>query len=498
MPDGQEAVNSAAAYGYLAAFAGTGLVLAAHVAAGGAAWAAWILILLPAMPLAAGVLGGWRAALAGFALAAGTLLAAIAVLPAPAVPPAIANAIAIVSGVSSAALAAIGSAYHRASRSSVDWQRKFTECQAHLRSILHTVPDATVVIDKNGIITSFNRAAIRQFGYPEAEAVGQNVRMLMPEPYRGEHDGYIQRYLGTGERRIIGIDRVVVGRRKDGSTFPMKLAVGEARLGDTVYFTGFIRDLTERAETEARLEEVQAELARLARLSEMGEMASTLAHELNQPLSAIANYVQGCTRLLRNIDEPLAARMREALAETARQSLRAGEIIRHLREFVERGETEKRPENLHNLIEEAGALALVGSRELGVRTMFELSGDAKLVMADRVQIQQILINLMRNAMEAMRDSERRELLVRTMPTGDGSVAVEIADTGPGVAEEIAAQLFKPFMTTKPGGMGIGLSISKRIIESHGGGLTMQRNGNGGATFRFTLPAIESEELAYDA
>jgi two-component system sensor kinase FixL len=364
--------------------------------------------------------------------------------------------------------------------------------EAHLRSILDTVLDATVVIEKDGTITSFNAAAVRQFGYTEAEVVGRNVRILMPEPYQREHDDYISRYLKTGEKRIIGIDRVVVGKRKDGSTFPMKLAVGEIRTGNKVFFTGFIRDLTEREESAARLQEIQGELARLARLNELGEMASTLAHELNQPLSAIANYAQGCTRLLRDMEDDLASKMREALEETSRQALRAGQIIRHLREFVTRGETDKAQEDIRKLVEEAGALALVGSRERGVRSVFEFGPDAKFVMVDGVQIQQVLINLMRNAMEAMRDSERRELRVQISLDENGWAAVEVADTGAGIPDEIAPQLFKPFTTTKPGGMGVGLSISKRIIESHGGRITVRKNESGGTTFRFTLPAIEDK------
>lgn len=366
------------------------------------------------------------------------------------------------------------------------------EREAHLTSILDTVLDATIVIDRQGTIVSFNTAAVRQFGYAAGEVIGRNVRILMPEPYQGQHDGYMQRYLATGEKRIIGTDRVVVGRRKDGSTFPMKLAVGEMKSGDSLYFTGFVRDLTEREESAARLQEVQGELARLARLNELGEMASTLAHELNQPLSAIANYAQGCTRLLRNAEDAPSLRVREALDEIARQSLRAGQIIRHLREFVMRGETEKQAEDIRKMVEEAGALALVGSRERGVRSVFEFRPGADLVLADRVQIQQVLINLMRNAMEAMSESERRELTIRTLPQEGGMVAVEVSDTGPGISEEVAARLFQPFVTSKAGGMGIGLSISKRIIESHGGTMEAHRSEQGGALFRFTLPAIDKE------
>ena len=361
--------------------------------------------------------------------------------------------------------------------------------EAHLQSLLDTVPDATVAIEVDGTMTSFNRAAVRQFGYEPAEVIGHNVSMLMPTPYREQHDAYLSRYMTTGEKRIIGIDRVVVGQRKDGSTFPMKLAVGETRSNGKTYFTGFIRDLTEREESAARLEAAQGELARLARLNELGEMASTLAHELNQPLSSIANYVQGCIRLLDQGEEVQATKMRGALSETARQALRAGEIIRHLREFVTRGETEKHPEDMKKLVEEAGALALVGSRERGIRSQFDFGTETELVMVDRVQIQQVLTNLMRNAMEAMKDSERRELVVRTRPGENEMLSVEVSDTGPGIAEDIAARLFQPFVTSKASGMGIGLSISRRIIQSHGGDISVRKNDAGGATFTFTLPTI---------
>jgi two-component system sensor kinase FixL len=361
------------------------------------------------------------------------------------------------------------------------------EREAQLQSILDTVLDAMVVIDPNGIMQSFNASAVRQFGYAPEEVVGRNVSMLMPAPYREQHDNYIARYLTTGEKRIIGIDRVVVGRRKDGSTFPMKLAVGEMRQGDRIYFTGFIRDLTEREESQAMLDQARSELARLARLNELGEMASTLAHELNQPLSAIANYVQGCRRMLDKLDDDLSSRMRGALDETAKQALRAGDIIRHLREFVTRGETDKGPEDINHLVEEAGALALVGSRERGIKSVFDFAADNRTVVADRVQIQQVLINLIRNAIEAMRDSDEKQLVVRTRQVAPDWLMVEVEDTGPGIADEIAPQLFQPFVTTKANGMGVGLSISRRIIESHGGELSVRRNTAGGATFAFTLP-----------
>jgi two-component system sensor kinase FixL len=482
MTDTRNRLFHADIYGYLAAVGGAAclfLILAAVAAPVGGNL---VIMLIPVLALLAAVLGGWIAG------AIALMLAGAVVAGAAGEAPSVIASLAI--GV---ALAGAGMAWRHSRTTNLTARQQLLAREAHLKSILDTVPDATVVIDTNGTMISFNRAAVRQFGYSDDEAIGQNVRILMPEPYRGEHDGYINRYLTTGERRIIGIDRVVVGRRKDGSTFPMKLAVGEMHSGGQRFFTGFIRDLTERAESEARLEEIQGELARLARLNEMGEMASTLAHELNQPLSAIANYVQGCNRLLKDMDDDVASRMREALEETARQTLRAGQIIRHLREFVTRGETEKQPVDVRKLVEEAGALALVGSRENGVRTVFDFQSGPEEVMVDSVQIQQVLINLMRNAMEAMKDSERRELSVRILPATGDDVLVEVSDTGSGIPDDVAEQLFKPFITTKPGGMGIGLSISKRIVEAHGGELSVRRNEGSGTTFSFTLPAIREHD-----
>jgi two-component system sensor kinase FixL len=363
--------------------------------------------------------------------------------------------------------------------------------EAHLRSILDSVPDATVVIDEKGIVQSFSAAAKRLFGYSELEVVGKNVSILMPQPYRDEHDGYIRRYLETGEKRIIGIDRVVTGQRRDGSTFPMKLEVAEMRSGEQRFFTGFIRDLTERQETEHQLQELQTELARLSRLTAMGEMASTLAHEINQPLSAISNYLQGCNRLLQPVEHPNVPKIRDALAETTKQTLRAGHIIRQLREFVARGETEKRAEPISKLIEEASALALVGAKEAGVKTLFRFENHTDSVLVEKVQIQQVLLNLIRNAIEAMQDSARKELIVMTRSVDGEMIEVSVADTGSGLSKEIADRLFQPFVTTKPAGMGVGLSISKRIIEAHGGRMWAEANQGGGTVFRFTLQSADA-------
>jgi two-component system sensor kinase FixL len=366
--------------------------------------------------------------------------------------------------------------------------------EAHLESILATVPDAMIVIDERGAMQSFSSAAERLFDYRASEMLGKNIKMLMPSPYRENHDDYLARYLRTGEKRIIGIGRVVVGERKDGSTFPMELAVGEMRSNDRRFFTGFIRDLSERQKTEARLQELQSELVHISRLTAMGEMASALAHELNQPLSAIANYMKGSRRLLEGRADEQSGMVRDAMDKAAEQSLRAGQIIRRLRDFVARGESERRVESIKKLVEEASALALVGAKDQGVRVLFRLDPAVDLVLADKVQIQQVILNLMRNAIEAMEQSDRRELVLSISPTSSGMVDISVADTGSGIADDIMPHLFQPFITSKRHGMGVGLSISRTIIEGHGGRIWAESNPGGGTVFHFTLRAVSEEDM----
>ncbi len=368
--------------------------------------------------------------------------------------------------------------------------------ERHLQSILETIPDAMIVIDGNGIMQFFSSAAERQFGYSEQEAIGQNVSILMPNPDRSRHDGYMARYRSTGERHIIGIGRIVTGQRKDGTTFPMHLSIGEMQSGGMPYFTGFVRDLTEHQQTQARLQELQSELVHVSRLSAMGEMASALAHELNQPLAAISNYMKGSRRLLAASSDPNRPKLENALDRAAEQAIRAGQIIRRLRDFVSRGESEKRVESLSKLIEEAGALGLTGAREQGVQLRFNLNPDHDLVLVDRVQVQQVLVNLFRNALEAMAQSPQRELIAANTQAADDMIEIEVSDTGSGFRENVKQNLFQTFFTTKETGMGVGLSISRSIIEAHGGRMWAEANPSGGATFRFTLPAASSESLTH--
>ena len=361
------------------------------------------------------------------------------------------------------------------------------ERAAHLRSILETAPDGMVVIDAGGRIQSFSRAAERMFGYSQAEAVGQNVKLLMGEPDHARHDGYLAHYVGTGERRIIGIGRIVTGRRKDGSQFPLHLSVGEANVEGRRLFTGFMHDLTEERRSETLTQKLQGELAHFSRLSALGEMGAALAHELNQPLAAIGNYLTGSRRLIADLPGPAAARVAGALDKASEQVLRAGHIIRRLRDFVSRRPSERRVESVAKLVEEASALGLVGVREKRVTLNYKLDADHDAVFVDRIQIEQVLVNLLRNGLDAMDTAERRTLTVASRLAARGIVEIAVADSGAGISAEAMARLFEPFYTTKTTGLGVGLSISRGIVEAHGGEMRAENNDDGGATFRFTLP-----------
>lgn len=363
------------------------------------------------------------------------------------------------------------------------------EREARLRSILDTVPDAIITIDEQGTIESFSAAASRLFGYNSVDVTGKNVRMLMPSPYREQHDGYLSHYRDTGEKRVIGKGRIVVGLRSDGSTFPMELAVGEVTGGARRLFTGFVRDITERRGTEQRLQELQSELLHVSRLSAMGQMSAAIAHELNQPLTAIMNYVKAAQRLLDPANQTGEKNQsaRDAMEKAAGQTIRAGAIIQRLRDFVEKRQSERTLENLNKVSEESIALAFVGAAHTNVKVKLELDHRIPPIMVDRIQIQQVLINLLRNSIEAMATEEKRELTLSTEQDETGFLQITIRDTGPGLSPEVLAKIFQPFVTTKATGMGIGLTICQSIVEAHGGHIWVLQDKLPGAGFRIRLP-----------
>jgi two-component system sensor kinase FixL len=499
-----------------------------------------------------------------------------------------------------------------------------SQAERELRSLLDAAVDAIIVIDHRGTVEQFSLAAERIFGYAAEEVVGQNVKLLMPEPYRSEHDGYLARYGSTGERRIIGIGREVRARRKDGSEFPADLAVGQVAGAQPPRFIGFIRDITlrklgeerlRRSENELRLaqeianlgnyvvhldrsepdyysvqlcrilgfrvqdenlslpellmrivhpgdagkldaalreletesaacdveyrvlrddgttrhlhhvaqltrdahgvplkhvgtihdvtdrrqsedeaRQLQERLTHFSRLSTMGEMAAGLAHEINQPLSAIATYAQACQRFLalpEHDDEDVVA----ALEQINAQALRAGEVIRRLRNFVKNREVKREPVDCNRLLEDLRTLAETDARLHSVRLRIEAEDALPTVYADPIQLQQVVLNLVRNAIDAMADvpETRREVVLTTRTLPEGEVEVVVADQGTGLAPEATEHMFNPFFTTKAGGTGLGLAISRSIVRAHGGRLWHTPNDGSGARFHFTLPASPASE-----
>jgi two-component system sensor kinase FixL len=241
------------------------------------------------------------------------------------------------------------------------------------------------------------------------------------------------------------------------------------------------------------LQQLRLELSHAARLSEVGQMAGALAHEINQPLGATTNFLNAARRLLASGDHRRIDAARRNMEDAAAQVLRAGQIIRRIRDFVAQGEADMRLEDVVEMIEEAGALALVGSDALGIEPRYHFDVSAALVFADRVQIPQILVNLIRNAVEAMSECQRRELVVRTTLRDQETIKISVADSGPGLAPEVVKHLFQPFITTKRSGMGLGLSICRRIVEANGGRLWSEPNPTGGTIFRFSLAAVRGLE-----
>ena len=347
---------------------------------------------------------------------------------------------------------------------------------ALLRALIAAAVDGIIVTDAQGTVCVYSGACERLFGYGPHDVIGRNIAMLMPQAHGGLQEGY----------------RIVVGRRRDGSMFPMELATGKMCDGDAPLFAGFVRDVTGRQGNEQRLYELQAELVHVSRLNAMVQVSSAIAHELNEPLTAIMNYVEAAKRTLGAAGQAAATRAQEIIGKASKQILRADSIIRNLREFTEKRECKKTRESLNKVVEEAIALGFVGATQGGVKIQLDLDPALPPVLIDRVQIQHVLINLIRNSIEAMHTSDRRELSLATGVVEPGFVQVAVRDTGPGLSADVIRRLFQPFVTTKDNGMGIGLTICQSIIDAHGGSIWTVHGTSPGADFRFRLPLAQAE------
>lgn len=367
-------------------------------------------------------------------------------------------------------------------------QLEIEEHAARLNAVVETAVEGVITIDTNGIIESINPAAERLFGYTAQEVTGQNVNMLMPSPYREEHDQYMDHYLRTGEAKVIGTGREIVGLRKDSTTFPMELAISEVLLPNRRLFTGIIRDTSERRLAEKQERERLAEHAHAARLAALGEMASGIAHELNQPLTAIVSFADACQNLFKRKKVPQDV-ISDALSQISEQGIRAGDIIRRLRQFVKTGALDQEIVNLNAVIKDVLAMVSHEIHMNEVKVKLRLGKHLPGVWADKLQIEQVVLNLVWNALEAMDTSDLRQLEIETIQHDD-KIEVKISDTGCGFTDNPGV-LFTAFYTTKDKGTGLGLSISHRILEAHSGALSATSNTTGGATFSFSLPIMEA-------
>ena len=359
-----------------------------------------------------------------------------------------------------------------------------------LHRVIDTALDGMIVIDASGTVLLYNAACERLFGYSAQEVLGNNVRMLMTQTDRKSHDTYIRNYLRSGTAKVIGIGRDVTGRRKDGSTVPMRLSVGELRDdAGAPFFIGTLHDLTERLRARARIEELQSELMQVARASAVGEMGSALSHELTQPLSAVVGFVEASAALIRRGDGE-TPEVHEYMDQAVAQALRAGGVVRMMREFTGRGDTERTVEDINAVVEEICELATLGMASDGIDLELNLAPGLPRVLIDHVQIQQVVLNLVRNGIDALGDCGIGTITVATAP-GSDMVEVEVADDGPGLPEEVRERLFEPFVSTKPDGIGIGLSICRTIVEAHGGTIALDTGTRRGTRFRFSVPVFEA-------
>lgn len=368
-----------------------------------------------------------------------------------------------------------------------------------LLSVLDTAVDAIIIIDDQARILVYNQACERLFGYKAAEALGQNVRLIMPEEFARHHDRYISDYLSTGQRKIIGVGREVRAQHRDGSVFPVNLSVGEAVTSAGRRFIGIIHDLRQRREHEERLNQLQANMVHMARVSTMDEMGAALAHELNQPLTALMLYLQAVERACERSDggKAIPENALSVLRRAVREAERAGNIIQRMRQFVEKRDPQRRLVDVNPLIADAVELTKFGNRPGTTSITCNFEADLPQILVDPVQIQQIMVNLTRNALEAVKGRPKPEVVITTRRDARG-VAIQVEDNGPGIQEDAIPDLFKTFASSKTGGLGLGLAISKTIAQSHGGTLEVDPGGKGrGAQFTLTLPLTAPDAESHE-
>ncbi|MBL29359.1 MAG: hypothetical protein CMM50_17650 [Rhodospirillaceae bacterium] len=381
------------------------------------------------------------------------------------------------------------------------------EALDELRSLLEAAPDPTAVVDVDGRINRANSELLRLFGYQSDEVLGRPVEILMPERFREKHKDNVKRFFATPKTRSMGEGLALFGRAKDGREFPIDVKLSPAYFDHEFVTIAAIRDISKQkaleqslidsrrnlerrvSERTAELQRSQTELHRAIRLAELGELTTGIAHELTQPLTAIGSYMEVCGTVLEADDLTMAKDLGRKALEQARHAI---DIIERIRSLATATDTIRAPQDINALVRDAATLMFAGASDRGIETDLSLTPDLPPVDADRVQIQQVLLNVIRNAFDAVSGMANGRVLVETRRGADHMVEIAVADTGPGIPKDIAKKLFQPFVTTKSGGMGIGLSLSRSIVEAHGGRLTFATRPGDGTEFVVSLP-VNNEE-----
>lgn len=361
------------------------------------------------------------------------------------------------------------------------------DSDAYSKTIVNSVVEAVITIDEKGFVKSFNNAAIKMFGYSFDEIKNQALTTLMPKPYADNHDKYLTQYLETNEAHIIGTGRELVAKRKDGTTFPIHLSVSEFQNDEKRMFVGLIRDITQQRTSQKQRRLHIEQLAHADRLKALGEMAAGIAHEINQPLTAISLYSQTAKNFC---DSEQFGKLPAIFEKMSQHSRRAGAVIESVQTMTRQGDRLKEVISCQLLINEVIKLAESEARLHDITIHAFVSNKLTNISVDRVQIQQVILNLLRNGMEAMQTVACKNgtmVTIKAILNAENCVEIAITDTGCGLSSKLTNQLFTPFSSTKKNGTGIGLSISKRIIEEHGGHIYFADNKPAGAIFFFTLP-----------
>jgi PAS domain S-box-containing protein len=367
-------------------------------------------------------------------------------------------------------------------------QAELQQSEARYRVLVETAGDAVVSVDESSRIQFANPSTMRIFGYDPTELIGKPLTVLMPEFMRKAHENGFRRYLSTGRRQANWQGMEVTGRRKNGEEFPIEVSLGELIRDGNHVFTGIIRDISEKKRAEEERKRLRQELARLAHLNRvgtLGELTASLAHEIKQPIGAAVTNAEACLRFL-DRDQPDVPEAREAALEMTRDARRAADIIERVRSLYRKGSSHDELVDINEVIREMVDMLRDEASRYRVTMRTGLAERLPKVMADRVQLQQVLMNLMLNGIEAMRDTTG-ELSIKSQLTEEGQVLISVTDTGVGLPTGRVDEIFNAFFTTKPQGTGMGLAITRSIVESHGGRLWPTANSGRGTTLQFTLP-----------